>query len=201
MAAQQSPDDSFTHSDAEIIQAVLSGNTGEFRFLMERHQQAIFGYLYRLLNQNTDGSQDLTQAVFLKAYQNLASFDQKRPFTPWLYRIAHNEAANHLRTRARQREVGMDEPILAGLMAPAGESPEAVQAERDDSRLVNRALERLKPKYREALQLYYFEDKSYEEIAAIMATSVGTVGTLIRRGRKQMEALLAPANFRLTETK
>ena len=177
-------------SDSEMIASVLSGSREQFRPLMERHQQSIFGYLYRLLNRDRDTAQDLTQTVFLKAYQSLASFDRSRPFPPWLYRIAHNEAANHLRSLSRRGETGIEDTAWGELAAPANSSPEAIQSKEDDRRMVTRALGKIKPKYREALMLYYYEEKSYEEIAEILNKNISTVGTLIRRARHQMQTIL-----------
>ncbi len=190
MTGALSAEESRKKTDSDLIGSILGGNRDDFRPLMEHYQQSIFGYLYRLLNRNPDAAQDLTQTVFLKAYQNLASFDRSRPFSPWLYRIAHNEAANHLRSQSRGREVGIDHSEGVEIAAPEGETPEDVQARQDDRDVINRALGRIKPRYRDALVLYYYEEKSYEEIAAILDSNVSTVGTLIRRARKQLQNLL-----------
>jgi RNA polymerase sigma-70 factor (ECF subfamily) len=179
-----------TRSDPELIRSVLSGHRDGFGLLMERHQQPIFAYLYRMLTGDRETARDLTQSVFLKAYQNLASFDLERPFRPWLYRIAHNESANHLRARSRKKEVGMEESLWKTLAAPPEGTPEAVRSDEEDRLAVLHALEMLKPKYREALMLFYFEDLSYEEIAQVLDSNMGTVGTLIRRGKEKMRKLL-----------
>lgn len=91
-------------TDGELVDSILSSNKDDFRILVERYQQRIFSYLYRLLHQNRDGALDITQSVFLKVYQNLNTYDKKRPMQAWIYRIAHNEAANHLRSISRRRE-------------------------------------------------------------------------------------------------
>lgn len=179
-----------TRSDSELIRAVLSGRGEAFGPLMERHQQPIFAYLYRMFTGDRETARDLTQSVFLKAYQNLASFDMERPFRPWLYRIAHNESANYLRSRSRKKEVGMEESLWKTLAAPPEGSPEAMRGDEEDRLAVLHALEMLKPKYREALLLFFFEDLSYEEIAQVLDSNQGTVGTLIRRGKEKMKNLL-----------
>jgi RNA polymerase sigma-70 factor (ECF subfamily) len=186
-------DDPKALTDAELIAAVVAGAQAPFQVLMERHQQAVFGYLYRLLLQDVETARDLTQSVFLKAYQHLASVERSRPFEPWLFRIAHNEAANHLRTRARRREAPLDEEATERLSDPAGVSPEETRSAAEERRAVRDALARLKPKYREVLMLHFYEEKSYEEIAEILSLSLGTVSTLIRRGKERLRALLEPA--------
>ena len=176
--------------DAEWITRVLAGDTAQFQPLMEAHQQPIFAYLYRLLNGNVETAQDLTQTVFLKAFQNLAGFDRSRLFRPWLYRIAHNEAANHLRGLSRRHEVAVEPATLNALGVSAGENPEQAQSRADDRERVQNALQGLPEKYREVLLLYYFEDRGYEEMAEILNKNPRTVATLLRRARQKLQALL-----------
>jgi RNA polymerase sigma-70 factor, ECF subfamily len=181
--------------DAELVAAVLAGgaDAGEaFRALVERHQQAIFGYLYRLLLRDPETAQDLTQTVFLKAYHSLRDWRPERPLAPWLYRIAHNEAANWLRTRARHPEASLEPEDWARVGDPAGETPESALAARQEQAALRRALAGLRPQLRSALVLYYFEERSYQDIAAILQVPLGTVGTLIHRGRKALRAVLEP---------
>jgi RNA polymerase sigma-70 factor (ECF subfamily) len=157
---------------------------------MERHQQAIFGYLYRLVFRDPETARDLTQSVFLKAYEHLASVDRSRPFTPWLYRIAHNEAANWMRTRRRHPEAALDPETAAGLADPADPSPESAQAGEQERALLLAALDGLQPRYRQALVLFFFEERSYEDIARILDVRLGTVGTLIHRAKERLRAAL-----------
>ncbi len=179
-------------SDDELIAAVLAGHSEHFRELMERHQQAIFDYLYRLLLRDGETALDLTQTVFLKAYQNLRAVDRGRPLAPWLYRIAHNEAANHLRHRARHPESGLEDDAWARMPGTAVADPERTHAAAQEQAAVLEAMARLKPRQREVLVLHYFEERSYQEIAEILELPVGTVGTLIHRARNALRPLLEP---------
>jgi RNA polymerase sigma-70 factor, ECF subfamily len=189
-------------SDAELIAAVLAGTAAApdaaggaeaaFRTLVERYQQPIFGYLYRLLLRDEETARDLTQAVFLKAYRNLREVDPRRPLAPWLYRIAHNEAANLLRTRARHPEATLEPEDWARVGDPAGATPESALAERQEHAALHRALAGLRPQLRSALVLYYFEERSYQEIAEILQVPIGTVGTLVHRGRNALRAVMEP---------
>jgi RNA polymerase sigma-70 factor (ECF subfamily) len=182
--------DSPSPSDAALIQAALSGESRAFQTLMERHQQAIFGYLYRLTFRDPETARDLTQSVFLKAYEHLASVDPARPFMPWLYRIAHNEAANWMRTRRRHPEEGMAAERWAAVSDPAGDSPESLQVAEQERALLLHALDALAPRYREVLMLFFFEERSYADIAAILDVRLGTVGTLIHRAKEQLRERL-----------
>ena len=178
--------------DGELIAQVLAGHGESFRILVERHQQLIFAYLHRLLLRDGEAARDLTQSVFLKAYQSLRSVDPARPLLPWLYRIAHNEAANRLRHRARHPEAGLEPEDWARVADPAGATPEGALAQAQEHAALQRALAGLRPQLRSAVVLHYFEDKSYQEIAEILEVPIGTVGTLIHRGRNALRAVLAP---------
>lgn len=176
-----------SRSDAELIQSILASNQRDFELLVERYQQKIYSYLYRFLYQNQEAAQDVTQDVFIKVYQNLASADPNRPLQPWIYRIAHNEAANYLRKMSRKKETYLQDEQWASI---SGEDGEDLVTKEDNRQLILKALDKIDTKYREVLVLYFFEDKSYQEIAEILESSTNSVGTLIRRAKKQMEKTL-----------
>lgn len=179
-------------SDAALVAAVLAGERERYGELVQRHQQPIFAYLYRLLLRDAETAQDLTQTVFLKAYENLRAADPARPLAPWLYRIAHNEAANHLRSRARHPAEGLEPEAWARVGDAAGDTPESTLAAAQEQAALHRALEGLRPQVRSAVVLHYFEERSYQEIAEILAVPIGTVGTLIHRGRNALRTVLDP---------
>jgi len=161
--------------------------------LMERYQEKVFGYLYRFCGYDREAALDISQGVFLKAYRSLADYDIRRSFAPWLLRIAHNEAANYLRGKARRRESGWSPDNWDSLPDSREDNPEAHQVESDRSARVLKALEQLPQQQQEALKLHFFEDSPYEDIAEIMGIPRGTVGTLIHRGKKQLRLLLEEA--------
>lgn len=179
-------------SDKELIDAVTAGDNAGFAPLMARYQQGVFDYLYHLLLRNRQTAEDLTQDVFLKAFRALASVDTRLPLKPWLMRIAHNEAANYLRGRARHPESYMEPEAWAQIGDSRPDNPENISAAQQEQARVNQALLKLKPRYREALLLYYHEEQSYEEIADILGVSLGTVGTLMHRGKAMLKTLLEP---------
>jgi RNA polymerase sigma-70 factor, ECF subfamily len=175
-------------SDEELAQATIDGDKSAFQSLVERYQRPLFSYLYRFLYQNHDAAEDVLQSVFIKFYQNLKAVDLEKKVKPWIYRIAHNEAANYLRSKSRRKEVMLDSPIWD--IIPNGSSGKE-QTENENREIIQWALAQLKPKYREVLVLHYYEEKSYGEISQIIDSSVNSVGTLLRRARQQMEKLLA----------
>ncbi len=174
-------------SDADLVLSVLGGNQADFKTLMERYQQKIYSYLYRFLYENRDAAEDVTQSTFIKVYKNLKTVDTSRPLQPWIFRIAHNEAANYLRTISRKKESRLDDRQWDHVASP--ESTSEIEQEENQA-AINRALEKLKTKYREVIVLHYFEEKSYQEIAEIFGTSTSSVGTLLRRGRLKLQDIL-----------
>ncbi|HQT83099.1 MAG TPA: RNA polymerase sigma factor, partial [Candidatus Paceibacterota bacterium] len=134
--------------------------------------------------------EDVVQEVFIKTYQNIQSYDAARPFSPWIYRIAHNMFANALRSHSRLPFVTVDLDLFSAHTAyeidPAGdEEREQMKA------LVERGLEALSPLYREVLVLYYIEQLNYQEIADVLRVPVGTVGVRLRRAREALKKYVA----------
>ena len=173
--------------DAEIINSVIEGNKEDYSILVLRYQQKIFSYLYRFLHENHAAAEEVAQAAFIKTYENLGRFDLSRPFQPWIYRIAHNEAANYLRSFSRKKESSLSDGEWNKLANSETEPPLELE---ESYRRTRQALGMIKPKYREVLVFYYYEEKSYEEIASILETSTNTVGTLLRRARQQSQKMI-----------
>ena len=95
--------------DADLIRQAARGNVEAYNLLVSRWEKRVYNYLLRITG-NREDSLDLTQDVFLKAYQNLARLDNPERFAPWLYRIAHNEAYSMFRKRRPETDVDDMEP-------------------------------------------------------------------------------------------
>lgn len=164
--------------------------------LYEKYYSPIFRYLYRCTLDHSS-TEDLTANVFLSAFRHLGRFRWRRiPFGAWLYRIATNEVRMHFRRQSRFKGSPLDEA--------ANDLPDPVSLEDDlaaleQYRALHRVLLTLKPKFRTAIILHYFEKKSVAEIAVITSRSVGAVKSRLHRGLAELQAKLASQGILKTE--
>lgn len=176
-------------TDEEIAEHVQQGDSESFGLLMERYQQKITRYARKFLFKNEGDIEDIVQEAFIKAYTNIRAFDTKRRFSPWMYRIAHNEFINAAKKRGREKVSYLDLDVIF----PQPVSPESAGAElvRTEMReLLEQCLGQLKPKYREPLVLYFFEEMNYKEISEILQIPVSTIGVRLTRGKLIMKDLV-----------
>src|SRR5436309_2818370 len=177
-------------TDHALLQGTLAGDDDAFAELVSRYRNRITSYIYRMTN-DYDGAIDLAQETFLRVYRAAGRYQTTHAFSTYIYRIATNLAISELRKRKRRRLVS-----LTGLMYshdgeeaqdfnPPDENPlqdvSLVEAER--RRVVKKAIGTLPERYRAPLVLRDVEGKSYDEIAAILRKSEGTVKSRIYRAR------------------
>ncbi len=175
-------------TDEEIASKVQTGDTESFGILVERYAPKITRYARKFLS-HTQDIEDLIQEVFLKAYANILSFDAKMKFSPWLYRIAHNEFVNALKKKTRLPLPLFEFDILFPHL-PAKETADSETNEREIKLMLENYLDKIGPKYRETLLLYYFENLGYQEIAEVLHIPVSTVGVRLSRGKNILRKIL-----------
>jgi RNA polymerase sigma-70 factor, ECF subfamily len=178
-------------SDEEIVKNTLV-DPNQYGLLMERYEQKLKRYIIRLGIRIPDDQLDVLQEIFIKAYRNLNGFDTSLSFSSWIYRIAHNEAISFYRKKNVRPEghlVGDGEEILE-FLASGQEGPEVKFDKAINAEEVVRALALIDEKYREPIILRFFEHKEYDEISDILEIPIGSVGTLLHRGKKQLASAL-----------
>lgn len=180
----------FDATDAKLVQAALA-HSAAYAKLVVRFEGVLERYVRRLLGQHQNATSDVLQEAFIKAYVNLNDFDQSRPFSPWIYRIAHNEAINYLRKRKVEPHTinGEDGQIILEKIADGADTAYHVLSREREQKL-KQALAVLDPRYRDILVLRYLEDKSYSEIADILHLPSGTVAIHLKRGLKKLKATM-----------
>jgi RNA polymerase sigma-70 factor (ECF subfamily) len=140
-----------------------------------------------------DEVDDVMQLVYLKAYKGLSSFRGDAKFSSWLYQIARREALDAA-TRRRVETLDVDEIALA---APDAQSADRVLHERDTREHLSAAMAEIDPRYREAIELRYMAEKSYEEIGELMGLPAGTVKTYVHRGKIELRRILSRPDWRV----
>jgi RNA polymerase sigma-70 factor (ECF subfamily) len=185
--------------ETQFIERLKRGDAAAFERLVADRSGEIFGLLYRL-TENPEEARDLTQETFLRAFQSIGHFRGDADLRTWIYRIAINQARNRWRwwrRRRRDTTVSLDapdgpfgQPLNATLKAEASESPEQQTLARERERVLRSALRTLGTAYREAVVLRDIEGFSYEEIAATLEISIGTVKSRLSRGREELRRKL-----------
>jgi len=176
--------------DDELVRRLRTGEEAAYEALLARFQQPVYNLAFRLLSNPGDAS-DVVQEVFLKVFRNVGHFRRQSSLKTWIYRITVNEAHNQRRWffRHRSREVGLDEETDEGCSRPVadtGRSPFDCTFDREKHVLIENALGRINPLFREVVVLRDIEDLSYEEIAEVLQISLGTVKSRIMRGREAL---------------
>lgn len=178
--------------DADLIQQAARGQVEAYNLLVSRWERRVYNYLLRVTG-NREDALDLTQDVFLKAYQSLRKLEEPARFAPWLYRIAHNEAYSLFRKRRPETDVetleleGTDTGILVG-----GSSVFPMEL----SLAVAAALKRLSPDQRETVVLKIYQGFKFEEMAEILSCPVSTVKSRLYAALELLKAELAPIRSR-----
>jgi len=174
--------------DADLIRQAGRGSVEAYNLLVSRWEKRVYNYLLRI-TANREDALDLTQDVFLKAYQNLRKLDDPGRFAPWLYRIAHNEAYSMFRKRRPEADVNEIEPESTdGGITVGGSSVFPIEL----SLAVASALGRLSPDQREAVVLKIYQGFKFEEIAEIVAAPVSTVKSRLYTALDLLKNELAP---------
>ena len=172
--------------DRDLIAKARQGDVEPYNLLVSRWEKRVFNYLLRLVS-NREDALDLSQDVFLKAYQSLPKLDDPGRFPAWLFRIAHNEAFSLLRKRRPEGEL---------LREPRNPEPGPGLLPIELSLAVQSALGRLSEDQREAVLLKVYQGFKFEEMAEILACPVSTVKSRLYTALDLLKTTLAPAVLR-----
>jgi RNA polymerase sigma-70 factor (ECF subfamily) len=181
--------------EAQFIERLRAGEAVAFDRLVRERSNEVYALLYRLTD-DAEEARDLTQETFLRAFQHIDRFRGEADLKTWIYRIAINQARNRWRwwrRRRRERHVSLDAPegqqeqsLGARLRSTTSADPEQETLARERERALHAALGTLGRPYREAVILRDVEGLSYEEVAAALEISVGTVKSRLSRGRMEL---------------
>jgi RNA polymerase sigma-70 factor (ECF subfamily) len=179
-------------TDEEYALRAQHNDKEAFGMLVDRYEKKLLRYGRKFLSTRQD-IEDLVQDIFVNAYRNIQSFDASQKFSPWIYRIAHNAFIDGIRKNVRTPFVFPDFDTLIAYPVP-DESSEKEREQHEMKVMINHGLDRMSPKYREVLILYYLEELSYKEIADILQVPTGTVGARVKRAKVELKNIYRSMN-------
>ena len=169
-------------TDEQVVEHVRTKDRESYLEIVLRYQDKLMRYANYLARDHMKAA-DIVQNSFIKAFVNLNSFNAKKKFSAWIYRIVHNEAMNEL--RKHQKEV----PMFQEADFQSDEKIEDDLTRKEIQTMVRKCLAEIPVLYSEPLSLFYLEEKSYNEISDILRLPIGTVGTRINRAKTLMRKI------------
>ncbi|MCB9306866.1 MAG: sigma-70 family RNA polymerase sigma factor [Lewinellaceae bacterium] len=193
------PRNNRAQDDYHLVQTAVAGNQLAYAALLGRYQKTIYRFMLQRVK-NPVEAEDLTMEAFEKAFFNLSSYAPTHAFSTWLFRIALNNCIDHNRKK-RMPAVWFDGLFATAPASPdfggpltAGPTPEEVMIREQRHALIHELLNGLSEPYRRLIELRYFEEMGYEEMARHLDLPMGTVKAQLFRAKAQLHKLLkAPA--------
>ncbi len=173
-------------TDQQLVADAVEGDTAAFEHLFNRYRDSM-RQLYVQRMADADDADDLLQETFIKVYLNLDRYDASYTFGQWIYTIARNTFVDYV--RKRRDDVSIDTIPLGGaamVSSNGGLTPEESFIRSQQQAQLEHHLHRMSPRYRKLIELRFFREYSYEEIAAELKLPMGTVKTQIHRAREQL---------------
>lgn len=185
--------------DRILIDRIKDRDQLAYAKLMEKYKRSIFFTVLKMVN-NKDDADDLTMEAFTKAFRNLENYDYQYAFSTWLFKIATNNTIDFIRkkrllTTSLDKKIGSDDDDnkssgLGDLISDDKLGPEEEFIKKQRSKLMRELVQELNPKYRELIELRFFKEKKYEEIAKDLNVPLGTVKVRLSRAKDLLAKIL-----------
>jgi len=175
--------------DYKLVQSAIKGDQKAYADLMERYRDSIYFLLLKMVN-NRDDADDLTIEAFGKAFKNLHQYTPNFAFSTWLFKIASNNCIDFIRRKKKKmlsidRKQVTDEGNETSIHLKSDMlDPEEMFVKNQKVKLLHELVKKLKPRYRTLVELRYFKELSYEEIAQQLEIPLGTVKAQLFRARE-----------------
>lgn len=173
--------------ESHIIKEILDGKTEQYEYFLDRYGQQVFVLVDRIVSCQED-AEELTQDVFLKAFQQLSSFKAESSFSTWIYRIATNLAISAVRKK-RNDVLRLEDSVFANLSDTQVDEALEDDSEEQMERL-QQAMNQLEADERALITLYYLEEKPLAEVAFILGMTEGNAKVKLHRIRKKLYVLI-----------
>lgn len=187
--------------DLELVERARSGDQRAFAQLMERYRETI-NYMILKMVHNRDDAEDLTIEAFSKAFMHLEKYTPDFAFSTWLFKIAVNNAIDHIRKK-RLKTLSIDDEQdeatrnIFSNIRNTHPDPEEKFIREQRAFILRTILDELNPKYKALVELRYFDELSYEEIAEKLNMPLGTVKAQLFRARNLLSEILAERKDRM----
>ena len=175
--------------DLEIVERAKQGDEAAYAKLLNKYRKSVYYMLLKMVH-NPDDAEDLTQEAFAKAFASLAKFDPRYAFSTWLFRIATNNCIDHIRKK-RVQTISIDNPYenddgdtMSFDIRDPDLTPSEVMLKQQRKEYLKMAVDRLPLKYQKLVELRYFKELSYEEVAKELELPLGTVKAQLFRARE-----------------
>ncbi len=177
-------------SDSTLVEMVLGGDSKAFENLFNRYRGSIQQLYLQRTGGNAEDADDLLQETFIKVYLNLHRYDNSYTFGQWIYAIARNTFVDFMRKRRDDLSIDVIPSENYAASTSSTLTPEESIINSQQKTQLEQFLERMAPRYRKLVELRFFRELSYEEIAEQMKMPMGTVKTQIHRARTQLCRLI-----------
>jgi RNA polymerase sigma-70 factor, ECF subfamily len=168
--------------DKILVKECLEGNKRSFEEIVDKYYKIIYRLAFRIIR-NNDDAEEITQTVFVKAYENLNSYNSKFKFFSWLYKITVNESLNFSKRKSYSEE-------LSGEYSTNEENPYAIYDKIETGEKIHDALMELDMLYRLPVVLKHFLDYSYKELSYLLDVPEKTVKSRLFTGRQLLKEIL-----------
>ena len=183
--------------DVRLVERAKKDDQAAYAQLMDRYREAIYYMLLKMVN-NASDAEDLTIEAFSKAFKNLEQYTPNFAFSTWLFKIASNNCIDFIRKKridhiSLDREIG-DRDRASNIIMAEVPDPEEDLIKKQKATLMRSVVTTLKPRYRDLVELRYFKEYSYEEIADELNLPLGTVKAQLFRARELLYNILKQKN-------
>jgi len=192
--------------DCELVKAALErGEQNAYAELMKNYRDSLYFMMLKMTN-NPEDADDLTIEAFGKAFKNLRQYTPDFAFSTWLFKIASNNCIDFIRKRKMNESVSinLNDPLetgddLADVIPATSRTPEEDIIRKQKIEALREIVNKLKPHYKKLIELRYYEELSYEEIASELVIPIGTVKAQLFRAREFLYHILKNQHDKLQE--
>lgn len=175
--------------DFKLVQLALAkGDQKAYAELLQRYRESVYYMMLKMVN-NKDDADDLTIEAFGRAFKKLDQYTPNYAFSTWLFKIASNNAIDFLRKKKLSNTISMDtrnensDYDASNLVRSTHLNPEEFFIKKQKVEMVRAVIDKLKPKYKELVELFYFQELSHEEISEKLNLPIGTIKAQLFRAR------------------